>query len=867
MRWILLCIELLLIFLAAALYTEIRWHVVERIIDDYLHRNHISMHISWPDLTRIELSDIRYHQKPLAKGARIDFALLPLFQKQILIKHLLITDLDGNTLTSIKLPHASSKKPTKLPVTLLIKRVDATAHYRHTGRYDAKLTATNVTLQKATIRSLTLRTPYGKIHAHGSYAKQALQLRLRAIPANLPVQLRTTPITGSVHIDAKALRFDLSAKKATLQTLAISQLHAKGTYDYVKLAADIDATLAAYKSQATLQGKLLYDTTLHYQAHGTLTNAPYTQALRYDAYKSFAYEIQGNLHTLQATLANDTLRASAHLQDFKSFRLHIAPLQAARLIAQAPKDMRLSLDAEGTLNTASLHLSSNYFVADAKVSPHNLSLKGRFLKSYEDIALAHLGDVTLHSDYHTYHLRTRLFAADFTSDLQGQVHFKNATITIKNEKPRYLVTFTTPSLQHFLQELAQLYPLPRLRNIDAKTTLHLLYDTQTKSYKLSLDAKGFKGKKLNLLEYCTANLHGDMHRLIIDYYAVVYNHHGLYATKPSKIFFDDSHITIDPLWIEDKIQITGSYDTARKSGIFHAHTRRYTYSSIEGKLTLSGNLHATITDGRSDIEGHVRLHSGLITYKPQKTRIVKDKDIIIVDEIQTQSNYFYDNVALDIHIDAEKPILYKIPGLYALLRPDILVYKEYQKPLQLLGIVTILRGKYDITGGYLDILPSQLSFYGPPTDPMLELHLRTKKDRYTIFIDIGGNVENPIMHFSSEPYLKPNDILALLAFGSGSSSLGQALGGARLTSMLSNLFIKDVLANFGIKLDTLSILTTTHGIGFEVGTHITDKISVVYKNDEISTVIIRYQINGHIETEAIFGPNRSGVHIFYQKSK
>ncbi len=865
MRWLALLIEILLVLLAAFFYTEVRWHVVERAIDDILRKNRIALTISWPSIDTIELHHIRYDKRPIAKYARLRIALLPLLHKQVLIRDLRIEGLDLNNALAIEVPK-SDKNKTKLPFSLRIERASITATYRYKEPYTIALQASSITPKRATIERLAISGRMATLTARGRFQKDTLTLFVKARAGKLPIPLRFSPVTGTVRIAKKGIRFDLGSKEARYKTLQLQKVRLQGAYDYKKLIVQLRGTLLVAKSRASIEGTITYDQKLRYQASGTITNAPYLEALNHEAYKSFAYTLAGNLKTLEANLTNPTIQARLRLEEFRRFFVDIAPLKVAALVPQAPDDMQASLQAFGDMKQAKIQLSSNYLRADATITPTRMQLRGRFLRDYEDIRLTKLGPITLDGDYERFQLTTALFRARLDKELRGILTFKSAKLSVAKEASRYHIELATSSLKRFASDLATLYPAIRLQKIDAKAKASIDYDTASGRYSAALEAKGFRGKKLSLLEYANLTLHGDSDKLIVDYYAFVYNHHGFYATKPSTLLFKEHRIEAS-LWFEDAIKIAGYYDTKTKEGRFQARTQRYTYSSIEGRVTLQGALQAHIHQKRTDVSGSIRLLSGVITYRPKKTRIVKDKDIIIVDEIQVRDDYFTNNVSLNIHIDSAKPILYKIPELYVLLRPDILLYKEYQKPLQVLGLVRIIRGKYDITGGYLDILPSQLSFYGPATDPMLELHLRTKKDRYTIFIDVAGDVENPVLSFSSEPYLKQNEILSLLAFGSGGGVLGGALGGARFTSMLSNLFVKDLLATFGIKLDTLSLITSKGGVGFEVGTHITDKISIVYKNDEISTVIIRYRVNDHIETEAIFGPSRSGAHIFYQKSR
>ena len=838
--------------------------LISSFITNFLQKEGINFHITFPTLHTIKIENIIYHHQPLAASVTITLRYSPLLDGVLYIDKISIEKLNIKTLTSIKIAKSSSSsRPASNNTSFsfflrpFIKEASITASYEP---FFAQATLHNLTLQKGTITTLTLQSPYGNAFAKGSYKYTALILHGRFYPKNLPLTLKKAPF--SVKIDPKKIRFVVKSKQASFQEIDFRHIRVKGVYDYKKLLTFATLQASAKQTDALLNAKITYEKELSYHIDANITNQPYPIPIKPTFYKRFHLQAQGKNQDAQIFLTNRycSIQASVHNTNFT---LHSSTLKATDLNETLPKDMVIKLIAQGNPLRGEAKILSNYF--DAAINKNSIiDAQLIFKKSLQKIHLPALSPLHITYDFHTLKFTSPIIKGVFDTSLQGKATLANASLNIKKRDRTLLFQLHTPSLKNTLRKLSTIYPVSIPKKdltLLAKGALYL----DKKQLHTTIKAKA---KKIDsIFSYFETTIDATPKQIIIPYYALVLKDRGFYATKNSIIKRKKQKLLFT-LWLEDSIKVDGVYDLHKNSAQGSIKAKSYHYSFFEGDLKSDINLSFTFKKPHLDVKGYLKILEGVIHYKPKKIRTIEDRDIIVIDAPKKEESFFQKNVSLYIKIDAKKPILYKIPELYLLMRPDLLIYKEQQKTLQLLGMITLIKGRYQLEDRYFDILPSSLSFFGPPANPLLELSLKTIKNNYTIFITVGGDLENPILHFDSEPPLKESEILSILAFGTTSRSLlGSAMGGSKLGAMLSNLFLKDLISTFGIKLDSISLLTSSNRLGIEIGKRLSDKVTVIYKNDEISTLIIRYQITPHIISDFIFGPNKSGAHIFYRKIK
>ena len=152
-------------------------------------------------------------------------------------------------------------------------------------------------------------------------------------------------------------------------------------------------------------------------------------------------------------------------------------------------------------------------------------------------------------------------------------------------------------------------------------------------------------------------------------------------------------------------------------------------------------------------------------------------------------------------------------------------------------------------------------------NPYLALRAKYTNDPYVINIDVTGTLDAPIINFSSSPYLSQSDILSMLLFSSTTDSLFESKSSSsnQAISMLGNTFAKEIVKNFGLTLDKLVISTNEEGgLGIEIGKKISKKITVIYINDIVQSIKVRYQHSDNFETDLMLSPESSGIDFIYK---
>ncbi len=338
-----------------------------------------------------------------------------------------------------------------------------------------------------------------------------------------------------------------------------------------------------------------------------------------------------------------------------------------------------------------------------------------------------------------------------------------------------------------------------------------------------------------------------------------------FAHKPSLLKIDAHHLAIDRLWINDQATLRGAYDSDRQKGHLTLKAPRYHYKDREGDFHLSADLSADLERNTTAISGNLTFLDGLVTYTPRKHHYVQDDDIVVVQERQARQRHHSD-LSVDVSIATQKPILYKTPQTEAYFDLDLKFWKERRKELELLGIAKVLGGSYSEGNKRFELKHGEILFGGPILNPYLNLSATYKGDPYLITVTITGTLESPIMHFSSSPYLSQSDILSYLLFDSTTQDLFNSKTSSSTTALklLGNTFAKEIVSTFGIKLDRLVLSTTEEGgLGIEVGKRLSKNVTLIYINDIVSTIKIKYKFSRKLESDITISPESSGIDFLY----
>ena len=722
-------------------------------------------------------------------------------------------------------------------------------------------------------------------------------------PISADLNINKNHIQSKIYLSSNNL-FDgnLSFLDLNLKT-SISTLN----YNFASKILDIktEANLkTAYFDDADVKNRFVYDK--HFLNQGDLIinqisdNIPKElHFLLKDA--KVNYNIDSNL--LKVNLNSSKLYADFDSKDFQkgSLKIRSKPIFMSRFVKDLPptlKKLKFKLQTDSLIDFQNVqntktHLNINSNAIDIKAdlnltkdihSKMQISLaKGSILSEF-DKNIKWQNIFPLRADFL---LEDNLILLSFQNDrlyYVGEYNLKsdeiNSTLDINNHQivkingklnKTIQIDTNISSLAEFQNRLSQFYKFEK-QPIDAEAKVKVQID-KLKSINANIDALWFwyeyEKNRFRVIENIKTDLSFEDDKLKIKNYSLdIFDKH-IFANRLSSIDIKQNHVAIEQFWINDKAKIDGEYDLNSSHGEFKLVAKDFYYTGKEGEITFDASLSAVLSKEITQIEGDILIKSGIITYEPKKEHYVTDDDIVIIQEEETKAKEKeQDKLALDIKVLTKKSIKYKVNSIDVDLESDIQLWKEKQKPLELLGIIKLLGGSYEESNKEFLIQNSEILFGGKALNPYLNIKATHKNEPYMITIDILGTLEAPVISFTSNPYLSQSDILSIILFNTATSDLltTKQNSSTRALSMFGNTFAKELVSNFGIKLDKLVLLTTPSGkLGVEVGKKISKKITIIYINDDVSTVKIKYENSSKFETDLLIKPDSSGINFSYKR--
>jgi translocation and assembly module TamB len=453
----------------------------------------------------------------------------------------------------------------------------------------------------------------------------------------------------------------------------------------------------------------------------------------------------------------------------------------------------------------------------------------------------------------------------------GSAHFEFDS-DIENKTAR--VATKIASVNAFLKEV-DVKPLNAFfdAKIAAKTdmtfkdTLEVYSKVEIPTYTLRLDSNRVFSGLDNSFEFFYKNS-----EITLKKYNLGVPERRIYSDRASKIVLNsDSNIEFKEFWIYDNVLLKGLVKTADMSADFSIKSNNFHYKSKDANVTFKVDLKASIeADGKQHVDGELKILDGLVTYEPKKDYTITDEDIIIIQDLKEQEGQ--KNREINIHVTSIKPIAYKAKDISATFVPDLILYQEMGSYLQIFGLLSIKNGEVNIRDKKFELEESEVYFNGgKEINPHLNLNLHFYTiDDIKIEVYITNRLNSPVIILSSKPAMSQNDILSYILFDGSASSVFNATSDTSKTSLNTILLgtgLKKVLnETTGVKIDTLNILTNKEGtLGYEIGTRFNKKIRIVYKNDEISSLILQYSLSRSVRIDVDIKETGQGVSIIYVK--
>jgi translocation and assembly module TamB len=125
---------------------------------------------------------------------------------------------------------------------------------------------------------------------------------------------------------------------------------------------------------------------------------------------------------------------------------------------------------------------------------------------------------------------------------------------------------------------------------------------------------------------------------------------------------------------------------------------------------------------------------------------------------------------------------------------------------------------------------------------------------------VTGNPETPGIVFSSIPRLSKEEILSVILFDSEEAAGNN--NGDEMMKMMGGAMAKSALSNVGIKIDHLALGTDG---SMEIGKKITDKVTIIYVNDEVAGAKLQYDYSKNIKAVISTDSESSGADIIYKR--
>ncbi len=721
-------------------------------------------------------------------------------------------------------------------------------------------------------------------------------------PAKVDLEVDKSGINAKIYLDSNRLFYrDLDFLDIKIKE-SISNLR----YDFnlSKLTIDTKAKVdTLYSDNIELENRFVYDKSFISKG-----------VLKFKSFKNIPKELQFLLHDAKADVIVDNKSVKVNLDSLKlnanfnsvgfkkaKFNLISKEILARELFKNLPpilNELKFKVRADSLIDFQDINstktfidFTSNAFLAKANLSfTNNLSSNIKISLSKESIlknmdknikwnsilpldANLILKDqilsATLKNDDLNYMFKYNLDnkTVDSVIDISGQLVNINGALDRDTQ-----VTMDIESLLEFQNRLAKFYNFQK-QPIDAKIKIKSTINSSFEIFRVDINSPWFlyeyEKNHFSVIQNLRTKFLVESNKVdILNYYMEIFDKH-FFSNRKSYIEFDDKKIKIKEFWINDQAVLSGVYDLNSSSAKFDFIANNFYYKAQEGEVIFDASLKALVLKDEIKIEGDVLIKDGVITYEPKKEHYVKDDDIIIIQEELTKAKAKeQDKLVLDIKILTKNRIKYKVNNIDVDLESDIQLWKEKQKELELLGIVKLLDGSYVESNKEFLIQNSEILFGGKILNPYLNIKAIYKNEPYLITINILGTLEAPVINFSSNPYLSQSDILSLILFNTATNELltTKQSSSAQALSMFGNTFAKELVSNFGIKLDKLVLITTESGkLGVEVGKRLSKKLTIIYINDDVSAVKIKYEHSPSFETDLLIKPDSSGVNFSYKR--
>jgi len=651
-----------------------------------------------------------------------------------------------------------------------------------------------------------------------------------------------------------------------------------------------------YAKDISVTNKFLMDKNMSYSGEIKAERLIGIDAKLVKPLNNFNVMYSGNLQSVKTDISSDGLKGSFVSSDLKKGNFHLETTETiyvdkmvtlpgelngtkVNVIIDVPLDFEkitpIAAKAKIISNISNIDADITYGeTLQAKVTS-NIP-KDSLLKNFDkNVKWNAISPLVINADLDKKDATLKLKSKELSSDIKymlesgkvdGKIRLGGLVTDIKGLAEEHItINANVHSIESLMNSVKSFYILEGLPPVEG--ALNLSVDImKLKQVDLSLSSPKIIYHADRETEYLINDIKvvvsADESKVQLKSYNVTYDEMKIFSTKPSVVNMKENVIEIAPLWLNDQLQVVGTYDLKTKKGDISADatTLHLAHKMIE--LDSGINIKTVLNEEKTSVKGKVVLLGGKIYYDLGTKTYPSDSDILIVQDMKKEeASPFMDNLSMLVDVTTKKPLIYKQGPIDIQATVDIDVHKGEHGDLMVLGEANILKGGSYIFEGKKFVLDrSNIYFTGNPSKPLLDISVKYKSLNHLITIAVSGTPATPNIVFSSVPNLKKEQILSIILFdseeGAGTNS------GEDMMKMMGGAMAKSALSDMGIKLDHLAIGSDG---SMEVGKKLTDKITFIYVKDEIPQVRVKYQHSPHLESVISADEESQAYDIVYKR--
>jgi len=737
---------------------------------------------------------------------------------------------DSNTTQNTTETNTTTSKPNEwIPQKVAIKSLHidtlpSVIKPVHLHEFDLNISDMDIDVATKMVRqgrvNLFLLSNLSKVSHSGRVKDNEYKGSIHLLPNKHLFELYKLPLRkeafGDILID-----FDINKElaKATLQASAKQILMLKDTNSTKEFNVDIDKlkSIVSYKFD---DGSLVADTML-------LVTTPYAKSVEInnhlDKNKQISYSgdikakkienldkniskliedihitYSGDMHQAKVDMNSSDIQAHIISTDMKHFdtRVYTDTIALADIAKLPPKlqkakakvDISVPIDINDTKNIkAKAHIVSNLVDIDSIISyakdikvvstlklpqdsllyeiDKNLKLQALFPMSVDAKVSESSKDVTLKAK-----------ALDAKVALKGQtingvVNLASLQTYIKGSLDGEInIDTKVSSIKELKNKLQDIYTLGSMPNVDGDLSANINMD-KNKNIKLNLASSSITikdKKKTTRIDDIKVQLAKKDNDILLNSYQVTYDDLKVFATKPSKIRVENSSVVLAPLWVNDKLSLSGNYDTLKAQGEIKAIAKMLHISHKLATLDSDIDITTSIDKEEINVDGDIVLEGGEIHYDINQKSFASDDDIVIVQNLKKKKEaQQQDHLNINLNISSKKPLVLKQKDINIKANVDLMINKQAGSDPLVLGNVELQQGGVYIFEDKKFVLDkSYVYFTGEASKPYLDITVKYKAINYLIKIMISGTPNIPVISFSSQPSLTKEQILSVILFDS-----------------------------------------------------------------------------------------------------